>query len=805
MTNSQSTSIYVLHVDDDPDFADLVKVYLERQHERLTVTTATSGPEALTLLEDETVDCIVSDYNMPGMDGLELLAAVREDYNDRPFILFTGRGSEEIASEAISAGVTEYLQKESGTDQYTVLANRIVNAVESYRSKEALAESQQRHQTLVEESHDAIYIYRDSELVFVNERACELTGYRKEELRERDILSLVHPDDRERVREIVARRKEGRDVPETYEARIETKSEEVRYCELNTNRITYEGNEAVLGFARDVTDQKEYELTLETLHDTARELMRAETKAEICRLAVEAAQSELGLPITGAWLSNEQANRLEPVAHTDEGEALVGTAPAFEPGNSLAWTVFENREPVLFDDLRDTDRVYNPETPLQSEAILPLGSQGLLISGATEPRAFDDLDYDFLELLATSTEAALERADREATHRRLSRELRATNRKIEQLHGIATEIEACTSEQGICDLTVDAAERILSFDTCIVDLEDEGVLETRSMSSEILSEETPSMAVTEGIAGKTYLTGESYRYDDIRTVPEAKPQADYRSMISVPIGEHGVFQAVADETGFFDEQDIELAELLLSHATEALTRVEREQEIRENEAHLREQKDRLEEFASIVSHDLRNPLNVAQGNLQLAVEDVTASGERRAEPTAVDRLEKVSTSLDRMETIIQEVLTLARQGQVVDSPERVRLDEIVEQAWTNVETADATLVLDCELTVKADPGRLQQLVENLLRNAVEHGGEDVTIRVSKLSHGFAVEDDGRGLPDDADGGIFSSDYSTSADGTGLGLSIVEQIADAHGWEVSAGCGTDGGARIEVESVHGVDE
>ncbi|UPV73998.1 GAF domain-containing protein [Halorussus limi] len=805
MTDSQSSPIRVLHVDDDSDFADLVETYLERERERIAVTTANTGREALELLEDEEFDCIVSDYNMSEMDGLELLDAVREEHSDRPFILFTGRGSEEIASEAISDGVTEYLQKETGTDQYTVLANRIVNAVESYRSRQALAESQHRHQTLVEESHDAVFIYQESELVFVNERACELTGYGKSELREKDIFTLVHPDDRERVRERVARRKDGRDVPEMYEAKIETKSGETRHCELNTHWITHEGDDAILGFARDVSDQKEYEQTLETLHDTTRELMRAETKEEICRIAVRAAQSELGLPITGAWLSNEAENRLDPVTHTDESEAIIDTIPTFEPGNSLAWKVFENREPAVFDDLRVAEEVYNSDTAIRSEAILPLGSQGLLISGATEPRAFDDIDRDFLELLATSTEAALERADREATHRRLSRELRSTNRKIEQLHGIATEIEACTSEQGICDLTVDAAERILSFDTCIVDLEEGGMLETRSMSSEILSEETPPMSVTEGIAGKTYLTGESYRYDDIQTVPEAKPQADYRSIISVPIGEHGVFQAVADEVGFFDEQDIELAELLLSHATEALTRVEREQQIRESEAHLRQQKDRLEEFASIVSHDLRNPLNVAQGNLQLVVEGLTENSDQRAQPSEVDRLEKVSTSLDRMETIIQEVLTLARQGQVVDDPERVRLDEVVERAWTNVETADATLNLDCERKLEADPGRLQQLVENLLRNAIDHGGDDVTIRVLKLADGFAVEDDGHGLPDDGDGEIFSSEYSMSKDGTGLGLAIVEQIVDAHGWDVSATTGSDGGARIEVEGVPEITE
>jgi PAS domain S-box-containing protein len=800
MTESESTPIRVLHVDDEPGFADLVKTYLERDYEVLDVTTVKSGPEALARIEDDDFDCVVSDYNMPEMNGLELLDAVRAEDSDRPFILFTGRGSEEIASEAISAGVTEYLQKETGTDQYTVLANRIVNAVESHRSKQALAESKQRYQTLVEESHDGIFVLQESELVFVNERVCEITGYEETELQELDVFELIHPEDREWVNGIATRRKEGRGAPNTYEVRIETKSGEVRHCELNIRTITHDGEYATLGFARDVSDQKEHQRTVETLHETTRELMQAKTKEEICDIAVEAARKELGLPITGAWLLNENANQLDPVTYTDESKAVVSSQPTFEPGNSLAWKVYENRKPAVFDDIRDTESVYNPESEIRSEAILPLGKQGLLISGSTEPMAFDDFDRESLELLATNTQEALERADREVTHRQLTQELQLTKQKIEQLHEIATEIEACTSEQEICDLTVDAAERILAFDTCVVDIEDQGMLKTKSMSSEILSEETPSMSVTEGIAGKTYRTGESYLFDDIYTVPEANPQTDHRSIISIPIGEHGVYQAVADEVGLFDEQDVELAELLLSHTAEALTRVEREQQLRESEANLRQQKDRLEEFASIVSHDLRNPLNVAQGNLELVMEETTTRSGEQDKAIETDRLEKVADSLDRMEAIVREVLTLARQGQVVDTPEPVRLDEVVRSAWATVETANATLELDCECRLEADPSTLQQLVENLLRNAVEHGGDAVEIRVLSFSDGFAVEDDGRGIPDVENGNIFSSECSMSDEGTGLGLAIVEQIADAHGWEVTATCGRDGGARFEIEDV-----
>ncbi|WP_433631379.1 PAS domain S-box protein [Halomicrococcus sp. NG-SE-24] len=257
MADAVRDHLRVLHVDGDPDFGDLTVDSLERRDDRLSVVTETSAADGLDRLAAETFDCVVSDYDLADTDGLSFLEAVREDYPDLPFVLFTGRGSEDIASAAISAGVTDYLRKGDAPDRFAVLADRVREAVESSGTERARRESEHRYRTVVEQSRDAIYIFQDGVLEFVNGRACRLTGYDRDELEGMDFRALVHPDDHERVERIAARRERGDDAPETYEVRLRTKSGVVRRCELSVRPITYDGRYATLGFVRDVTDRRE--------------------------------------------------------------------------------------------------------------------------------------------------------------------------------------------------------------------------------------------------------------------------------------------------------------------------------------------------------------------------------------------------------------------------------------------------------------------------------------------------------------------------------------------------------------------
>ena len=206
----------------------------------------------------------------------------------------------------------------------------------------------------------------------------------------------------------------------------------------------------------------------------------------------------------------------------------------------------------------------------------------------------------------------------------------------------------------------------------------------------------------------------------------------------------------------------------------------------EQRQELERQNERLEQFASLVSHDLRNPLQAAKATTAVA---------RAGDEEALAELEEIH---DRMDALIEDVLTLAKQGQAVGETEPVSVSRVAEQAWSTADSEHATLELSDSLPmVSADNERLRALFENLFRNAIEHGSESVTVVVGALDDGFYVADDGPGFGDADPGELFTYGYTTNEDGTGFGLSIVAEIAEAHGWDVTAT--EDGGARFEVRT------
>ncbi|PSQ16104.1 hypothetical protein BRD00_12120 [Halobacteriales archaeon QS_8_69_26] len=995
----QDDAIRVLHVDDDPNLADVVAQLLEREDERITVTTARDAEKGMERLRGEPFDCVVSDYDMPGTNGIEFLKQVREKHGDLPFILFTGKGSESVASDAISAGVTDYLQKGGATERYEILANRIANVVEGYRSRRALERNQRRLSLFVEQSPlgvieydpdfevvgwnpeaEAIFGYsaeealgRDARFLVPEEErdrvasfwnrvleedqssgvnrnltadgdriTCEwhnravtddagevlsvfslvrdvtererrkrrletlidnlpgmvyrcanepswpmefvggecerLTGYAAGELERKEVLwgeDVLHPDDRDRVWEAVQSALAA-DEPFELTYRITTRdgteklvwergrgiygqegdlqalegfisdvtdrvSEERRHdllrdrveraisatdaaiWEYGTDgdrvvrhgvegilglesgsldpsldsflerihpddrervRVTYEealdagdpyrvefrvddgdtrwiedrgeawgdadGPTRIVGFLTDITARKERERKIARLHEATRALVGADSPEAVAETAVGTVRGVLGMPVAGCWLHDE--GELAPAATTPERDDLLGEAPTFNQA-SLSWQVFESGESVVCDDLSERDDSHDPDTDLRSEIIVPLGGHGVIDVGSTEREAFDETDLTLLRILATNAEVALDRVERETRLR---------------------------EERAFVEGALNAIE-----DAFYVFDPDGKPLRWNERLREVTG------YTDEEIAGMDPL--EFFEGDDVERIAAGLDEAVETGSATVEAefvttdGDRIPYEFTGSPLTGPDGELIGVAGV----GRDVTERNRRERE-------LRERNERLETFASVVSHDLRNPLEVARGQLELARRDPDGG-----------HLEDLVETHDRMEDLVEDLLSLARTDRDVADIAPVSLAAVVEDAWSTVETDGATLRVETDRRIVADRSKLRRLFENLLRNSIEHGddrmtGEDpdggVTVTVGDHEDGFYLADDGPGIPPEDRDRVFERGYSTDERGTGFGLAIVAGIAEAHGWDVDVDESADGGARFEVTGV-----
>lgn len=463
------TDIAVLLVDDDPSILDLTSTFLEREEGEFSIYTESDPTVAVDRVDNIDVDAVVSDYDMPGMTGLEFLEAIREDHPSLPFILFTGKGSEEIASEAISKGVTDYLKKRTGPDQYSLLANRISNAVEQFRASKALERSEEKFSKVVRNSTDVLGIVNQKGQFRYVSPACEHTlGYEQEELVGESAFDFMPPEDRQEAMDEFFSAIERPDKEPTIEFRFE------------------------------------------------------------------------------------------------------------DPDGG--WTVVEARGKDLFDD--------------------------------------------------------------------------------EFINGFVV---------------------------------------------------------------------------NARDITDMK---------------------------------------------------QREQE-------LKQQNEQLRDMRKVITQDLQDPVSVAAESLVLYRDTGDESW-----------LEKVHTSIERIDELLAEVTALSADGTTINETETVELHEMVKSAWEAVDTTGGELHVNDSKGFEADPTAFKQALENLIQNAIEHSDEEVLIEVGTTNEGLYIEDTGPGISENDQKYVFDSGYTTNPDNAGFGLNIVKQIVVGHGWDISL---TEpetesGGTRFEIRGI-----
>ena len=216
---------------------------------------------------------------------------------------------------------------------------------------------------------------------------------------------------------------------------------------------------------------------------------------------------------------------------------------------------------------------------------------------------------------------------------------------------------------------------------------------------------------------------------------------------------------------------------------------ERTEELEAKKATLEQQNEQLDQFSSFVSHDLRNPLHVASGYLGL----VRNTGD-------LDHLDKLEKSLKRMNAMVDDLRKLTRIDHNELSTAPVDVEAAAKQAWAQVDTADAALEVADLGAISADRELLLHVLENVFRNSIDHGRDDINVRVGPSAEGLYIEDDGPGIPESEREAVLEHGYSTAGDGTGLGMSIVKTIVEAHGWEIAVTESDTGGARFELTGV-----
>ncbi len=259
-----SDEIRILHVDDDVNQSEFLQYFLPEMDAAFRIDFVSDPCQAMEKMGSEIYDCVVTDYQMPKMNGIELAEKIRESF-DLPIIIYTGQGSEEIAEAAFSAGIDDYLRKEMEPSHYQVLAKRIRNAVEKKRVDTL-------YRTVIEQTRDALLIFVDNRAVYANKALLDLLGIEDMSGFGADPFHFFMEEDRERAKERLKQVLTQGYTPGYFKYRLKRQGGQTIYVDVSTSPVTYNGKKGIICFARDVTEnvrleeeKKETQLRLQSL------------------------------------------------------------------------------------------------------------------------------------------------------------------------------------------------------------------------------------------------------------------------------------------------------------------------------------------------------------------------------------------------------------------------------------------------------------------------------------------------------------------------------------------------------------
>lgn len=817
----------VVYLDPDADARAHVSDVLESQT-AFDIRTVSTAQDLRHHLESEGTDCVVSEYDLVDTDGIDLCQRLSTEHPTVPFLLYTD-GDEQLASEAVASGVSQYVPK---TVDDCESVDLLVDRLRSVAAETRPTAADGTHWEHLEAMHDVALSFEscsstEEAYQLAVETADSLLGGEASVLyveRESPAITRVS-DDFVAVAtvgtgEVVSffERSVSQSIAEqatrsggTYTADPQSFGVDGPIRSVACVPVSTVGILQTVATRPEAFDDHELKLV---------ELLGAHLSTTISRI-----RSERALRSERNRFASFFESVPDPVAFTNPiGDgSIIDVNPAFEE------TFGYDRTELLGQSLAE---LVVPDTETRIDVYGEAGVDDVITREvtrltATGPREFlfrgfaIDVDGEIHQYVIYTD--ITERKRREQRIRTLhdgSRELMVAENALEVAE-IAVEIATDTFDLPIVG--------IHTYDTELDSLRPIAI----SKPAHELFVDPPTIDPGGGLAWTAFERQEPMVYGNVLSRGSdslTTPDTLIRSEVYLPLGTHGVLIAGSTNPDEVTDEELTLGKILAANVEAALDRAERE-------AELERQNDRLEAFASTVSHDLRNPLAVAKGHLDLAA---TCDLEAGALST---HLEEIEWGLSRMEELIDDVLLLARSGQRVTETESVALEDVVGEASRGVGSALSVRIDGSLPTVEADANRLLVLFENLFRNSLEHGqpGDSdsstsvcdhsdadtavdsdadsnsnsnsdpdvdmdsetdkktpLTVTIGTIDGGIFVADNGPGIPSGERESIFESGYTTDPEGTGFGLAIVAEVVEAHGWTIEATeNGPTGGARFEI--------
>ncbi|MGA2162347.1 MAG: PAS domain S-box protein [Methanoregula sp.] len=747
--------ISVLYVDDEPDLLEIGRIFLEQSGE-FSVGTSTSAQEALSSLSILSYDAIISDYQMPGMDGIAFLKAVRERYGDIPFILFTGRGREEVVIDAINNGADFYVQKGGDPQaQFADLAHMIRQAVKMQRVKMSLAEQEQRLHDL-QNSNDMIQsVAPDGHFLFVNKKWQDTLGYDEHELKNLTIFDIIHEESQEHCKEVFPKVIAGENVgiiDVIFKTRNGKKvfAEGIANCKITDGQPLY-----TRGIFKDVTDRKNAENALRESEEKFRTLVEY-TLDGILILD----------PMGKILFANQAAGRLIGAENYRE---MIGIK------NVLEFIAPESQG----DAVRDFSQVAQGiDGYLSRYKVITTTDHERWVESIGKSIRFGDAPAILVSLRDIT--------DRQTAEDELIKKNEDLHAAYEELNATEEELRQNYDELSSHERALRASEEKFR---ALVEHSLDGILITDFTGKILFANRSAGLVVD--IEDYLAVIGKRNVMEFVAPESQAEVLRDF-SKVAQGIDAYLVHYKLITETKREIWVECIGKKIEFGNSTAMLVSLRDVTERKRAEYALRLANRQLNLLTGITRHDILNKISVILGFIKIAE---TKSND----PVSVEYLRRIKSATTAIRSQIE--FTRVYQDLGTNQPQWIGLDTIMPRSHI---PATITLNADVQgIEVFADP-MLEKVFFNLFDNSIRHGERVTEIRVASHHLGedlvIVWEDNGTGIAADEKERIFERGFGKN---TGFGLFIVREILSLTGITITETGEPGTGARFEIWVPEGV--